>query len=225
MDIESVKVAICVLTYNRKDFFLRTIGSLKYPYHPYMPVIVDNGSMDGTAEIVKEMGGILNKIGNHATGYGMNLAISEAMKREPDIILFTADDFEYRKGYLDRLIRFWNDAPEDVVMASCYLEPLWEWNKVIEAGTAGGQRYVIRTSIPGSNWSFRARDVGEIFPVPEKTGGEDLETCNRLRQLRYRLAALDLVKHVGEEHSAWGNQSWTYAQPINKTELGFEEWD
>lgn len=224
MDNAHLKVAVCVLTYNRKDFFLRTIGSLKYPDYPYRPVIVDNGSTDGTAEIVKGIGGICNTLGNHTTGRGMNIAIQEAMKHEPDIILFSADDFEYRKGYLRRLVEFWNDAPQDVIMASCYLEPLWSWNEIIKLDTAGGQRYAIRTSIPGSNWSFRAADVDKIFPVPEKTGGEDLSTCERLRQQRYRLAALDLVKHIGEEHSAWGNQSWTYAQPIDKAALGFETW-
>ena len=224
MDIQPVRVAVCVLTYNRKDLFLRTIGSLKYPHHPYVPVIVDNGSTDGTAEIVKGIGGTLNKSGNTTTGHGMNMAIDEAMTHKPDIILFTADDFEYRKGYLDRLVRFWQNAPSDIIMASCYLEPVWGWNEVLSVDTAGGQRYAIRTSIPGSNWSFRAAHVDKIFPVPEKTGGEDLETCERLRRLRYRLAALDLVKHIGEEQSAWGNQSWRYASPIDRQGLGFEIW-
>lgn len=225
MDFQPLKVAVCVLTYNRKDMFVRTMGSLMNPEHPYIPVVVDNGSTDGTADIVREMGGILNKSDNHTTGYGMNLCISEAMKHNPDIILFSADDFQYRKGFLQMLVSFWNEAPKDIVMASCYLEPLWDWNKITEVETAGRQRYAIRTSIPGSNWSFRASDVDKIFPVPEQTGGEDLATCNRLRQLHYRLAALDLVKHIGEEHSAWGNQSWRYAQPLDKQALGFEEWE
>lgn len=224
MDTAPLKVAVALLTYNRQDMLVRTLGSLKNPDYPYFPVIVDNGSTDGSAELVREIGGVLNKSGNHTTGRGMNIAIEEAMKYEPDIILFTADDFEYRKGFLQRLVSFWNEAPEDIVMASCYLEPAWEWNKIIKVDTAGGQRYAIRTSIPGSNWSFRARDIDKIFPVSEQTGGEDLAVCNRLRQQRYRLAALDLVVHIGEEQSAWGNQSWRYAQPIDKVSLGFEEW-
>jgi glycosyltransferase involved in cell wall biosynthesis len=224
MATKSLKVAVCVLTYNRKDMFLRTIGSLKYPDHPYTPIIVDNGSTDGTAEIVKGIGGICNKTGNHTTGRGMNIAIDEAMKHKPDLILFTADDFIYRKGYLRRLVDFWNDAPNDVIMASCYLEPSWSWNKIRHVDTAGGQRYAIRDSIPGSNWSFRASDVYKIFPVSEQTGGEDLSVCERMRQQRYRLAALDLVDHIGEEQSAWGNESYKYAEPLDKLSLGFEQW-
>lgn len=224
MDTSPLKVAVCVLTYNRIGMLVRTLGSLKNTGYPYIPILVDNGSTDGSAEMVSGLGGVCNTSGNHTTGRGMNIAIEEALRHEPDIILFSADDFQYRKGFIERIVSFWQDAPEDVVMASCYLEPLWGWNKVISINTAGGQRYAIRTSIPGSNWSFRASDVSKIFPVPEKTGGEDLSTCERLRQQRYRLAALDLVIHIGEEESAWGNQSWTYAQPLDKQLLGFEEW-
>lgn len=224
MDFQPLKVVVALLTYNRMSMLVRTLGSLKYPDHPYIPVIVDNGSTDGSAELVKEIGGVLNRSDNHTTGRGMNIAITEAMKHEPDIILFTADDFEYRKGYVRRLVEFWQNAPEDVIMASCYLEPLWDWNKIIKVDTAGNQRYAIRESIPGSNWSFRASDVSKIFPVSEQTGGEDLAVCNRLRRQRYKLAALDLVDHIGEEQSAWGNESWKYATPLDKVSLGFDVW-
>lgn len=220
-----MNVVIALLTYNRMGMLVKTLGSLKNSGYPYTPVIVDNGSTDGSADLVKEVGGIVNTSGNHTTGYGMNLAIEEAKKHEPDLILFTADDFVYRKGFCERLVKFWQHAPQDVIMASCYLEPLWEWNQIIFTGTAGGQRYAVRTSIPGSNWMFRAKDVDKIFPVQESTGGEDLTVCGMLRRQRYRLAALDLVEHIGEQESAWGNQSWRFAIPLNKQELGFEVWN
>jgi glycosyltransferase involved in cell wall biosynthesis len=224
MDTKPLKVAVALLTYNRINMLVRTLGSLKYPDYPYTPVIVDNGSTDGSAELVKEIGGICNTSGNHTTGRGMNIAITEAMQHKPDLILFTADDFIYRKAFMRRLVDFWQDAPQDIIMASCYLEPSWSWNEILKVDTAGGQRYAIRKSIPGSNWSFRASDVDKIFPVSEQTGGEDLAVCERLRRQRYTLAALDLVDHIGEEQSAWGNESWKYAQPLDKVSLGFEEW-
>lgn len=217
-----MKVAVCVLTYNRKALFIQTANSMMNSGAHYVPIIYDNGSTDGTAQIVAEMGGHANKTKNHTTGYGMNRAIELAIEKKPDLIVFSADDFIYREKWLARLVDFWKHAPDDVIMTSCYLEPLWTWNEIIRTGTAGSQRYAIRTSIPGSNWTFRAVDVDRIFPVAEKTGGEDMETCNRLRRERFRLAALDLVIHAGEEKSAWGNQSWTYAQPIDKAALGFE---
>lgn len=224
MGTKPLKIAVCVLTYNRKALFIQTMNSMMPSGYSFMPIVVDNGSTDGTAQAVQALGGVINKTDNHTAGYGMNLAITEAMKRSPDIIVFSADDFIYRIGWLAKLIDFWNNAPADVIMASCYLEPLWNWNEIIKTGKAGEQQYVIRTSIPGSSWTFRAADVDKIFPVMETTGGEDLSTCDKLRRQRYRLAALDLVIHAGEEQSAWGNKSYEYAKPLDKKSLGFEDW-
>ncbi len=218
-----MKVAVALLTYNRQSLFLKTLNSMKYSGVHYFPVIVDNGSIDGTADIVRGLGGIVNDTGNHTTGRGMNIAIEAAMKCKPDLIVFTADDFYYRKGWLKRLVNFWENAPQDVSIASCYLEPLWSWNEIIKVDTAG-ERYAIRTSIPGSNWTFKAETVDSFYPLQEKTGGEDLAVCDWMRRQRYRLAALDLVIHTGEQSSAWGNESWKTAQPINKEALGFETW-
>lgn len=218
-----MKVVVALLTYNRKTLFLKTLNSLYNSEHHYVNVVVDNGSTDGTADIVKGIGGIVNDTENHTTGRGMNIAIEAAMKHEPDLIVFTADDFYYRKGWLKRLVNFWENAPQDVSMASCYLEPLWSWNEIVKVDTAG-ERYTIRTSIPGSNWTFRKNAVDMIYPLQEKTGGEDLAVCDWMRRQRYRLAALDLVIHTGEQESAWGNESWKSAQPLDKVSLGFEQW-
>lgn len=218
-----MKISIALLTYNRQSLFLRTLNSIYDAGHSYSLSIYDNGSKDGTGDIVKGIGGEVNTSDNHTTGHGMNAVVIMAMQSNPDVIVFTADDFEYRKGWLSRLVDFWQNAPADIMMASCYLEPDWDWNKISEIGEAG-QRYAIRDSIPGSNWTFRARDIDKIFPVREATGGEDLEICRRLRGDGYKLAALDLVKHTGEQESAWGNESWRYAKPLDVAALGFETW-
>lgn len=219
-----MKVTACILTYNRKALFIQTANSMMKSGASYIPVVYDNGSTDGTARAVLALGGKANNTANHTAGYGMNRIIEMALERKPDLIVFSADDFIYRENWLARLIDFWEHAPDDVIMASCYLEPSWPWNEIIKTGTAGNQRYAIRTSIPGSSWTFRAADVDRIFPVPETTGGEDLSTCERLRRERFRLAALDLVIHAGETQSAWGNRSYEYAEPLDKSALGFEQW-
>jgi glycosyltransferase involved in cell wall biosynthesis len=218
-----MKIAVCLLTYNRKVLFLRTLNSLYNAGHPYSLHIYDNGSTDGTADIVREVGGHCNGGDNHTTGHGMNAVIDEAMRGDPDLIVFTADDFRYTNRWLARLVAFWQAAPADIVLVSCYLEPMWPWNAITELGNAGGERYAVRDSIPGSNWTFRTRDAALILPVSEKTGGEDLEICRRLRDGGRKLAALHLVEHIGERDSAWGNESWRYSQPIDPKGLGFNE--
>lgn len=49
------KVSICVPTYNRKDYLSETFDSiLAQTYKDYELVVVDDGSTDGTAEILKQ---------------------------------------------------------------------------------------------------------------------------------------------------------------------------
>lgn len=216
-----MNVSIALLTYNRKILFLQTLNSIYDAGYPYSLSIFDNGSNDGTAEIVKEIGGQVNTGDNHTTGYGMNRVTEMAMTHNPDLILFTADDFAYYKDWLARLVSFWEHAPADVIMASCYLEPSWDWNAIERTGDAGGEHYAMRASIPGSNWTFLAADIGKVFPIREATGGEDLEICRRLTGDGLKLAALNLVEHIGEEQSVWGNKSYLYAKPLDMAALGF----
>ena len=221
MDTIFVKVALVVLTYNRLDMLKQTLASVnRFALH-YLDVI-DNGSTDGaTPEYVASIGGYCNKDGNHTTGHGMNIAITRAMDSKPDVIVFSADDYKYRPDWLARLQRFYENAPDEVKLASAHLEPLWSWNSIYAKGTAGGIPFVFRESLPGSNWIFRASDAGLIMPIAEQTGGEDLQICHRLRAAGHHLAALDLAEHIGEQQSAWGNESWRYAQPLNKADYGF----
>lgn len=48
------KVSICIPTYNRKDYLRKTIESVfEQTYKDYEVIIVDDGSTDGTAEMIK----------------------------------------------------------------------------------------------------------------------------------------------------------------------------
>ena len=217
-----MKIAVAVLTYNRLSLLRRTLASLEaVPGQNWTIDIVDNGSTDGSAEFVRGNGGYANTDGNHTTGHGMNLVISMALERRPDIVLFTADDYEYKRSWLDSLEAWYGAAPADVVLTSLNLEPAYGWNGISEFVEYGGVRGVIRASLPGSLWSFRASDWPKIGPIREATGGEDLEICQRLQRNGYKLAALNLSEHTGEKASAWGNQSWHMAQPLANNVL---EW-
>ena len=51
------KVSICIPTYNRKDYLKETLDSvLAQTYKDYEIVIVDDGSTDGTADLIKNAG-------------------------------------------------------------------------------------------------------------------------------------------------------------------------
>lgn len=215
-----MNVTIALLTYNRRELFQSTLESIKQTEHPYKLVIYDNGSKDGTADIVRSLGGVVNDTDNHTVGHGMNKAIGLALDTNPDLIVFTADDYTYQAGWFERLVSFWQDAPADIIMSCNCVESLWQWNEVTGFGEAGGVRYVTRTSIPGSNWTFRPETASRFMPLPEKTGGEDLEVCRMFTEQGYRLAELNLSEHTGEKMSSWGNESWKRATPFDFERYG-----
>ena len=218
---EPMKVAVALLTYNRCDYLERTISSLADAGGEYDIFVYDNGSTDETrrylancAEFFMFEGLGFNNTDNHTAGYGMNRVIEMARGAKPDIILFTADDYRYRKGWFAKFLDFWTHAPDDVKLASLNIEPAYQWNAITERVEYGGQRAIIRATVGGSNWSFRADDLDLIYPLREITGGEDLEICRRLTGNGHRIAALNLTDHIGEFASCWGNRSWEYAQPL-----------
>ena len=221
-----MKLAVAVLTYNRQELFLRTLHSIQEGLCQAWAIehdltVVDNGSTDGTAELVRGLeGGYANVDGNRTVGHGMNLAITRALASKPDLVLFTADDYEYKPGWASKLARFWWWAPPEVALVCCNLEPDYDWNRPHQVVASAGILGLARESLPGSNWCFRASEWPLIGPLAETTGGEDLAVCRRLRRPGRLLCALDLSEHIGERQSAWGNGSWRYARLLDRGAWG-----
>jgi glycosyltransferase involved in cell wall biosynthesis len=215
-----IAVAVALLTYNRRVLFERTLASIGLGGYPHTLHIVDNGSTDGTAARVADLGGHVNTGSNHTVGHGMNRAIGLALAEQPDLVVFTADDYEYGAGWLLRLVNFWRAAPPTVGLVCGNWEPEYSWNTVEGVLHLGGEQALVRATLPGSNWSFRAADWPLIGPLAETTGGEDLAVCQRLRGMGRLLVALDLCAHIGEQQSAWGNESYKQARPLNREAWG-----
>lgn len=219
-----MKLCAGVLTYNhiktgRAEMFQQTLLSLTNGGRDVEIVIVTNGSSDGTQDVVRRLGGIVDD-GNSQIWYGMTRAIEECISRGADIVLFTADDIIYNPGWADKLVAFWEDAPEEVKLCSLILEPQYPWNTIRGTLDAGGMRAILRDSLGGACWSFRAKDWPIIGPLPQVQPGEDIPVCYRLIEQGYLLAQVELGADVGERNSAWGNESWRYAQPVDRERWG-----
>ena len=219
-----MKIGVGVLTWNhkktgREQMFYDTLLSLTNGGQAVDVVVVTNGSTDGTEDTVRRLGGIVDD-GNSQIWYGMTRAIEEVIARGADLILFTADDIVYAEGWADKLAAFWADAPEEVKLCSLILEPVYPWNTIRGTLDAGGLRAILRDSVGGCSWSFRASDWPTIGPLPQVQPGEDIEICRKLVSQGYYLAAVDLGDHVGEKVSAWLNESWKYAQPLDRARWG-----
>ncbi len=208
-----------VYKFKRLPLLERTLASIERAGHPYELIPLTNGSTDATDKYIRNLGGIVDN-GHSQIWYAMQRLVEAALEREPDLIILSADDIEYVDGWLARLVSFVEAAPDDVKLTSLFLEPLWNWNEVRAAIDAGGERALIRDSVPGASWVFRAADWPLIGPIPQKMPGEDLEICQKLRAQDYRLAQLDLGMHIGERQSSWGNRSYEYAQPLDREKWG-----
>lgn len=216
-------IAAGILTFNqfktgRASDFQRTLASIRAANVAH--VVVTNGSTDGTETLVRDLGGIVDDTDTRIW-YGMTLAANWCKTTGAGIHLFSADDIEYHPGWADALETFWKHAPDNIVLASLMIEPLYPWNIIHSQGDAGGVHYVTRASVGGCCWSWRARDIGLIFPLPPIMPGEDLVKCRELLAKGHEIAALNLADHIGETHSAWGNQSHLYALPVDLSALGF----
>ena len=150
-----------MLTWNhfqtgRQDF-KRTWSSIAKTGYAAELHLLTNGSTDGTEERVAELGGIVDN-GDPRIFYG-NTRLIEAMG-DVDLFVLSADDLVYERNWLRRLVRFIEDAPEDIALFSCQMEPVWGWNTPRVLLECGGEKGLVRDSVPGSSWAFRRSRLG-----------------------------------------------------------------
>lgn len=213
-----MKVAAGVLTYRAKRFkrelLLReTLGSLIDADELYL---LDNGSDDGSDELVREMGGGVADApdGNHTAGRGMNLLLAALSATDADVIVFSNDDMRWHPGWRAKLEAFWAEAPANVKLASGLLERFdYPWARVLGKIECGGVPALLRETAPGAAWTMRREDWPFIGPCPERVGWDDVPTCRKLRARGFEVAQLDLAEHTGGDKSVWGNPAHAYPHP------------
>ena len=222
-------IAVVCVTYNAGDH----VGAMLASVHRddsdrEVPVIViDNGSSDGTVELLRAASGI-EVVEQTNVGYagGLNRGIAEAptghdiLVLNPDVIL--------RPGALDRLSAVLQ-AQDDVAIAvpalfdtlgvllpSLRRAPVW-WRTLVEAVVGGSRAGRLGESFPpdvhrglqDADWATGAallirRDVvDEVGPWDESffLYSEETEYCLRVRDAGYRLVCEPqaTMVHVGGE--------------------------
>lgn len=212
-------IKVVVLSYNRYALLKKTVESIHNTGLDFSLTILDASTDSTTIEYVKQFGNTVF-LPKSNVGQAMNYAADLIKDSGMQYGLISADDYLYNAYWLEVLLNFWKNANSEIKLTSCNFEPDYSWNKVYAMYAYGNHQYAfLRESLPGSNWSFRTADLNLIFPVAEKTGGEDLETCTKLRSQKYHLASLDLTDHIGEKVSAWGNKSFNLANKLTRLEV------
>lgn len=211
-----MKVAVGLLTVGRPWLLKTTLYTLRKTAYAFKLVVMDNGSLDEetSRHIAAARPDTYMRRDCLPVGEAQNELVNVCLSYQPDLIVLTADDYEYENDWLDKLVAWWEEAPADVAITSMNWEPVYPWNTHTDTLVYGKQRGLVRNTVPGSSWSFKADMWGEIGPLQPTTGGEDGEACRRLRDKGRLLCALDLSVHTGERQSAWGNNSWKIARPL-----------
>jgi GT2 family glycosyltransferase len=123
----ATKTYILLPVHNRRDVTQRFIGCLKaQTFRNYHLVLIDDGSTDGTEEMVRSIIGDLTVIrgtgdwwwaGSLQQGY---LWLKEQKLADDDTVLIMNDDTEIGKDYLSIALAILRDNPNSLLVSRCY---------------------------------------------------------------------------------------------------------
>ncbi|HUW18479.1 MAG TPA: glycosyltransferase [Sedimentisphaerales bacterium] len=200
-------VSICIPTYNRKGYLRETLDSVfAQTYKDYEVVIADDGSTDGTEEMVKNSGYDVRYYWHENRGEPAtcNRLIELA---QGGYISFVHSDDLLVPDAIERMVNVMNNEAGDVVVYGNYF-------RIDEHGKIGGQSK--RKLYSGYITRHLFEDIivhpnGSMFPkrVLEEAGGFDtsLKACYDYKlelkiSLKYRFIALDEPTFKRRRHSS-----------------------
>lgn len=163
-----------------------------------------------------------NLDGVNTCGRGMNSVFANIYNTHPetDVVVFSNDDMEWKPGWREKLISFWEAAPKELIILSGMVCNEYEWNTTLRPLNVGGLGIVLRRSATGGAWTMRRSSIPLVLPISEAPNDDDVRKCHELLVDGYYVAEADLAEHKGAEASTWGNQGWTYGTPLDFKALG-----
>jgi GT2 family glycosyltransferase len=119
-------VVIATPVFNRKEHTRKFLQSLKkQSYSNFKTIIIDDGSSDGTEEMIKKEFQeviVLKGDGNLWWSGGTNMGVIYAQKVGADYVLTINDDVEVRDDYIQSLVDVASEHPKSLIGSKvCYL--------------------------------------------------------------------------------------------------------
>ena len=117
----TVTVSICIPTYNRKDYLKETLDSiLAQTYKDYEIVIVDDGSADGTEDMLKQLGFPITYHWQENSGDAAARNKLTELARGQYISFIDSDDLLLPDA-IEKLVKIMQTEDEDVIAYGSYL--------------------------------------------------------------------------------------------------------
>jgi GT2 family glycosyltransferase len=168
---------------------LEGLAKLRYP--SFEVIVVDDGSTDGTAEIIREYDVRLVQTENRGLSAARNLGLELATG---EIIAYTDDDAYPDPHWLYYLAHTFRTT-DFAAVGGPNLPPTGE-GRVAEAvaNSPGGPTHVLLSDreaehIPGCNMAFRCELLRAIggFDPQFRTAGDDVDVCWRIQQAGWKV--------------------------------------
>ena len=157
------KIGVVICNYNKKEYVLKCIESLqRQTFRGFEIFVVDNASMDGSAEAVEEAYGetvhLLRMPENLGGTGGFNAGMRQAMRGDFDFLLLLDNDVVLQEDCLEELVRL-SDRHEEIGILGCKILLMDEPDTIQEFGPV----------LDPENVNFILRYCGEkdSLPLPE----------------------------------------------------------
>ena len=182
MDIP--KVSIIILNWNGKNDTVECLDSLKEMTYPnYEIILVDNGSIDGSAEYLKKLYPEIEFIENGENlGFaeGNNVAIRKVVARKTDYVLLLNNDTVVHPEFLTELVKVLeNETSIGVVGPTVYY-----YNEKDRIQSAGAKIYWYKGQSPHIT-SKNYIELNEIRDVDYIMGCALLTNCELFKKIGY----------------------------------------
>lgn len=200
------RVSIIIPTRNRMDSLRESLLSLTYldyPKNKYEVIVIDDGSSDGTQEVLAKMGNSLPyplQYGRFKEKEGISAARNLGMQMaKGQIFVFTDDDCLFEKGWLSRLLEPFvsnkvgavgglDQAPEEATFFSKCVGYLFT-SFIGTGGLRGGDMLRVGRYYPkGCNMAVLREAIDKVGGFDEHLGpGEEIELGYRIEKEGYQI--------------------------------------
>ena len=193
---EFYDISVVIPAYNKEDSILETVNAVKsldYPKDKIEILVVDDGSKDKTAEIARNIEGIIffEKGYNSGKSDTVNFGVKKA--RGEIIAVIDADSYPEKDSF-KKMIGYFNDPETGAVTASCFVK---NTGKVIEKLQAveyfliafGRKILDFVDSVyvtPGSLSMYRKKLLVEVGGFDTNNITEDIEIAWKILKNKYK---------------------------------------
>jgi len=228
----SPRVILLILNWNRCDDTVRCVASLgRLTYPNYLPVVIDNASVDGTVPALRARYPELTIIQNeHNLGYagGNNVGIRWALEHRADYVLVINNDTEVTPDMVTELVRVAESDPRIGVVGCRNVlmdDPTRLWGAygaltfgpfVVQTrgeGEADGPQWQVVKEVDwviGNGYLWRRAALERVGLLDEQFFAyhEDVDWCLRARAAGFRVvyAGTTSIVHRGAVNATDGRQ-------------------